>query len=134
MPLCDECYSESRPSNDDVCKIARSLANDNFYGCTYADLVKHRVRWIEVAAASPVLTCLVAYYIEGDHCHLLDERIYQRTDSLVARGNCYSFQMPWERIIENLNALLEETRAGMHYLMTKVLWPALYCSICALAL
>ena len=76
LPLCRDCYFDSRSGNDDVCKVARCLANENFYGLTDEDLVKHRVRWIECAAASPVLTCLTAYYVEGDRGHLLDERIF----------------------------------------------------------
>ena len=66
------------------------------------------MRWIELAAASPVLTCRMTYYVEGDREHLLDERVFQRTDALVVRGSCYSFQMPWEKIIETLHTLLED--------------------------
>ena len=108
MPLCRECYFDSSSGNDDGCKVARCLANDNFYGLIDEDLVKHRVRWIEVAAASPVLTCLISYYVEGDRGHLLDERVFQRTDAMVVRGNCFSFQMPWEKIIEKLTTLLKD--------------------------
>ena len=108
LPLCRECYFESTSSNVYVCKVARCLAKDNLYGLTDTDIVKHRVRWIECAAASPVLTCLISYYVEGDRGHLLDERIFQRTDSLVVRRNCFSCQMPWENIIDKLRTLLED--------------------------
>ena len=88
--------------------MARSLANDNFYGFADSDLTKYRVRWIELAAASPVLTCLITYYIEGDRGHLLNERMLQQTAPLVVRGNCYSFQMPWDGIAEKLHTLLQD--------------------------
>ena len=104
----NQCYFSSTSSDVEVCKVPRCLANDNFYGFTDADLVKHRVRWIECAAASPVLTCLISYYIEGDRGHLLDEQVFQRTDPLVVRGNAFSFQMPWEKIIQKLKTLLED--------------------------
>ena len=101
IPLCWECYFTSTKSTADLCKIPRCLANDNFYGRTDEELIKYRVRWIECAAASPILTCLIAYYVEGDRGHLMDERVFQRTDPLVVRGNAYSFQMPWEKISKN---------------------------------
>jgi hypothetical protein len=104
----DPCYISSSSSDVEVCKVPQCLANDNFYGFTDADLVKHRVRWIECAAASPVLTCLISYYIEGDRGHLMDEQVFQRTDPLVVRGNAFSFQMPWEKIIDELKTLLED--------------------------
>ena len=104
----DPCYISSSSSDVEVCKVPQCLANDNFYGFTDADLVKHRVRWIECAAASPVLTCLISYYIEGDRGHLMNEQVFQRTDPLVVRGNAYSFQMPWEKIIDGLKTLLED--------------------------
>ena len=91
-----------------ACRIAPCLTNDNFYG--YADdiILKYRVRWIECAAASPVLTCLISYYVEGDRGHLIDEAVFQRTDATVVRGNCYSFQMPWEDIMGKLETLLKD--------------------------
>ena len=108
LPLCRECYFTSRNTDEVKCKIPQCLANDNFYGYVEELLLKYRVRWIECAAASPVLTCLISYYVEGDRGHLLDERMFQRTDPLVVRGNCYSFQMPWEKIVEKLHAIMED--------------------------
>ena len=61
-----------------------------------------------MVAASPVITCLIAYYVEGDRGHLMDEHVFQRTDAMAYRGNCYSFQMPWGRIVENLSSFLED--------------------------
>ena len=98
---------KSSVSNANLCKVARCLANDNLYGPADEDIIKQRVRWIECAAASPVLSCLITYYVEGDRGHLMDERVGQRTDPLVVRGNCYSFQMPWEGIMQKLKDLLE---------------------------
>ena len=37
----------------------------------------------------------------------MDERVFQRTDPLVVRGNAYSFQMPWEKIVEKLNTFFK---------------------------
>ncbi len=98
-------------SNKEQCKIAECLANDNFYGFPEADILKYRVRWIELVAASPVLTCLIAYYIEGDHGHVLDERVFQRTNTLNIRGNAYSFQTPWESIISKLKCVLADVNS-----------------------
>jgi len=38
----------------------------------------------------------------------MDEQVLQRTDPLVVRGNAFSFQMPWEKIIDELKTLLED--------------------------
>ncbi len=108
LPLCRECYFISKSHNEVKCKIPQCLANDNFYGYVEELLLKYRVRWIECAAASPVLTCLISYYVEGDRGHLMDEHMFQRTDPLVVRGNCFSFQMPWEKIVEKLHAIIED--------------------------
>ena len=88
---------------EDHCKIPRALANDNFYGFPDDTIVKYGVRWIELAAASPILNCLVCYYVEGDRGHLLDENVFQRKDPINVRGNAYSFAMPWDWIADRLS-------------------------------
>ena len=50
-------------------------------------ILKHNVRWIELAAASPILNCIICYYVEGDRGHLLDERALQRKQPMNVRGN-----------------------------------------------
>ena len=65
------------------------------------------MRWIEFAAASPILNCIVCYYVEGDRGHLLDERALQRKDAINVRGNAYSFSMPWETIAAKLKDVVD---------------------------
>ena len=67
------------------------------------------MRWIELAAASPILNCLITYYVEGDRGHLLDERAYQRKEPMYVRGNAYSFAMPWEGIAASLKKVVEDS-------------------------
>ena len=38
----------------------------------------------------------------------MDETMFQRTDAAVVRGNCYSFQMPWEHIMEGLEKVVKD--------------------------
>ena len=105
LPLCTQCFHIST-AEDSKCKVPRALANDNFYGFANADLVKYGVRWIELAAASPILTCLVTYYVEGDRGHLMDERVMQGMEAINVRGNAYSFHMPWHRTANELSKLI----------------------------
>ena len=88
-------------------KIPRALANDNFYGFADPTIVEYGVRWIELAAASPILNCIVCYYVEGDRGHLLDENVFQRQDPINVRGNAYSFAMPWEQIASKLSQVVD---------------------------
>ena len=66
------------------------------------EILRYGVRWIELAAASPILNCIVTYYVEGDRGHLMDERAYQRKDALSVRGNAFSFPLPWDGIATKL--------------------------------
>ena len=70
-------------------------------------ILKHNVRWIELAAASPILNCIICYYVEGDRGHLLDERALQRKQPMNVRGNAYSFAMPWESIAAKLKDVVD---------------------------
>ena len=82
------------------------LANDNFLGYTTDIIARYGVRWIELAAASPVLNCIVCYYVEGDRGHLLDEQAFQRRNAINVRGNAYSFAMPWDQIADRLSQVV----------------------------
>ena len=106
LPLCYTCFSISVKREEELCKIPRALANDNFYGFPSNTIVKYGVRWIELAAASPILNCIVCYYVEGDRGHLLDENVFQRKDAMNVRGNAYSFSMPWDAIAEKLSQVV----------------------------
>ena len=52
--------------------VPEALANDNFWGHAPDILYKYKVRWIEAAAACPIFTALITYYVEGDKGHLLN--------------------------------------------------------------
>ena len=101
------CYHISLTPTEALCKIPRALANDNFYGFADDTIVKYGARWIELAAASPILNCIVCYYVEGDRGHLLDENVFQRKNPMNVRGNAYSFAMPWEQIAAKLSQVVE---------------------------
>ena len=92
---------------EESCKIPRALANDNFYGFATDTIVKYGARWIELAAASPILNCIVCYYVEGDRGHLLDENVFQRQNPINVRGNAYSFAMPWDQIAAKLSQVVK---------------------------
>jgi len=106
LPLCYKCLLISLEATEDDYKIPRALANDNFYGFVDPTIVEYGVRWIELAAASPILNCIVCYYVEGDRGHLLDEQAFQRRNPINVRGNAYSFAMPWEHIANRLSQVV----------------------------
>ena len=94
-------------SSEEHCKIPRALANDNFYGFADETILQYGARWIEMAAASPILNCIICYYVEGDRGHLMDEKGMQRSNPINVRGNAYSFAMPWESIASKLRDVVD---------------------------
>ena len=82
--------------------VPMALANDNFYGYAPEVIYKHRVRWIEVAAACPCWTTLMVFDLEEDEGHLMREEMFQKQHRIGARGNAFSMHMPWEGIIRSL--------------------------------
>ena len=50
----------------------------------------------------------MTYYVEGDRGHLLNVEQHRPEHPYAARGNVYSFHMPWEEIARNLGGVLEE--------------------------
>ena len=66
--------------------------------------MKYQVRWIEAAIVSPCWASMIIYYVEADHGHLMHEELGQQTARTVVRGSGVSFRMPWEDILENLQA------------------------------
>ncbi len=78
------------------------LANDNFWGYATDLIVRYRVRWMEVAIVSPCWASMIAYYVEGDYGHLLNEEAGRQKFRNVVRGSCCSFHMPLEDILEEL--------------------------------
>ena len=88
--------------------IPVALANDNFFGFALDIVYKYKVRYIECAAASPLFTALMMYYVEGDKGHMLNVRQHKPQRAYACRGNVFSFHMPWEEIAEQLNAVTAE--------------------------
>ena len=75
IPLCLHCASLLHKSRSLKQRIPRqALANDNFIGFVSSFWESHRPRWIEMAAATPVWTSLMAFYVEGDKGHLMNNQ------------------------------------------------------------
>ena len=106
IALCDECLARSESKYEDKSGIPMTVTKDNFWGYSSNRIYKYRVRWIEAAAATPVLTCLISYYVEGDRGHLLNAEQHRPRHAYAVRGNVYSFHMPWEEIGDKLLQVL----------------------------
>ena len=68
----------------------QAIANDNFIGFVSSVWHEHQPRWIEMAAATPVWTSLMAFYVEGDKGHLMNNQA-TRADFVVG---CSIFACP----------------------------------------
>ncbi|CAL1151362.1 unnamed protein product, partial [Cladocopium goreaui] len=96
LPLCRACWKRMRQGA--FSGIPAALCNDNFYGYPAELLYQHRVRWIETAAASPLWTSMVSFYLEADRGHVLEEPVHRAEHRLAIRGNISAVSLPWEEI------------------------------------
>ena len=87
--------------------VPEALANDNWFGYPTELLYTYKVRWIEAAAASPVWTSVINYYLEADRGNLIEDHLHRPEHRTAIRGNVSSFSIPWEEV---LAALAPETR------------------------
>ena len=98
VPMCRKCTTGlyAFDAAKQVASVPMSLANDHFYG--YADkyLVDEKVTWIECACASTIWTTMMVYYYESGH--LMEEHVKGAKQQTFARGNMFSFMLPWEDI------------------------------------
>ena len=79
-----------------------ALGNHNYIGYVSKTLVEHKVRFIEAAIVCPVWTSLICYYLEEDHGRLMKEEVHVARHRIGARGNIFSFLMPWKDIMDSL--------------------------------
>ena len=101
VPICTTCQAHAWSAKHKH-SIPMVLANDNFIGYATDIITRYGVRWLEAAVVMPCWTNMLVYYVEGDHGHLMGEQLGHATFRTVVRGNCISFQMPWEDILESL--------------------------------
>ena len=105
VPLCRKCLENMCKQN--ACAVPEALANDNWCGYPTELLYTHKVRWIEAAAASPVWTSVINYYVEADRGNLIEEHLHRPEHRTAIRGNVSSFSIPWEEV---LTALAPDTQ------------------------
>ena len=122
VPVCSGCRSGFWVFGEvaDTGSIATALANDNYYGYARKLLVQEKVTWLECAAASLMWTTIMVYYLEQPHGHLMLESLLGAEGRTFARGNLFSFALPWEDIEEqcekatgNWEAAGEEARRNV---------------------
>ena len=99
IPICTACYHLM----DRGMGVPMALANDNFWGYTSHIITKYKVRWIEMAAILPYWTSMICYYVEGDFGHVMTEQVGRMQYRAAYRGQCFTFIMPWDDIVQDLN-------------------------------
>ena len=100
VPICYRCRRglTSYTAGADSSTIPMAIANDNYYGYALKLLVEKRITWLECAAASLVWTTIMVYYLEAPYGHLMLEEIEGARARTTARGNLFSFELPWEDV------------------------------------
>ena len=98
IALCRQCFLISQKRDE----YGIPEAPANYHGYVTAIIYKYKVRWIEAAAACPILIALITYYAEGDRGHLMEEEMHGPQRGYNVRGNCFSFHMPWEEIMKQI--------------------------------
>ena len=76
--------------------VPMALANDNYFGYAHRLLVEKQISWLERAASSLVWTTIMVYYLEAPYGQLMLESMEGATARTQARGNLFSFSLPWE--------------------------------------
>jgi len=101
LPVCRSCQillATAGSRNN----VPMALANDHWYGYVQDVIARYDARWIECACASLCWTTLITYQLEEPHGHLMNESMQGARGRTAARGNVFSFMMPWEDILKNL--------------------------------
>ncbi|CAJ1359418.1 unnamed protein product, partial [Effrenium voratum] len=101
VPLCRACLV--RMQQKEHWAVPQALTNNNWHGYPLELLYTEKVRWIEAAVACPVWTSVVAYHLEADRGHLLEEQLHRAEHRSAIRGNVSSFSLPWEEVLKTLD-------------------------------
>jgi len=101
LPVCHSCRVLLRTAGLRN-NVPMALANDNWYGYVQEVIARYDARWIECACASLCWTTLITYQLEEPYGHLMNESMQGPRGRTAARGNVFSFMMPWEDILKNL--------------------------------
>ena len=83
-----------------------ALTNDNFIGYVSRLWAACSPKWIEMAAATPIWTSIMAFYIEGDQGHLMGETAFAQRARAAVRGNVVSFQVQLESVFAALQKIV----------------------------
>jgi len=113
LPVCRGCRTKLASAGGRQ-NIPMALANDNWYGYVQAVIARYDARWIECACASLCWTTLITYQLEEPYGHLMYESMQGARSRTAARGNVFSFMMPWEDILQMMKKAEDEgTRVAL---------------------
>eukprot|EP00959_Pyramimonas_sp_CCMP1952_P197081 4121264-Pyramimonas_sp.AAC.1 len=68
---------------------------DNFVGFVSDLWASRQPRWMEMAAATPARTSLMAFYVEEDKGHVMENEAFGLHARAAVRGNLASFHVHW---------------------------------------
>ncbi len=87
-------------------KIPKAICNDNYISYQHQLIVQKRATWLEATVACPIFSGLMTYYIEGEphqRGHLMEEVIGNPQRGYAVRGICFSFLLPWDKVMKKLS-------------------------------
>ena len=111
LPLRRSCWSRMRQKM--YAGVPQALTNDNWYGYPVDLLYTHKVRWVEAAAACPVWTSMISFYLEADRGHVMEETLHRADQRLAIRGNVSAVSLPWEQIYGKFADMTPEHRLAI---------------------
>jgi hypothetical protein len=108
-PVCASCRTIMLSQDKGIaCQVPMALANDNFHGYASRLISQLKVRWIEAAVACPCWTAQIIYYLEGERGSMIQEELLDARARYGVRGNIFSFHMPWEQIMTELENAVKD--------------------------
>ncbi|MGB1651984.1 MAG: DUF6570 domain-containing protein, partial [Acidimicrobiales bacterium] len=121
IPICRDCQVglNNYEAGHATGSIPLALANDNYYGYINKLLITEEITWLECACSSLVWSTILVYYLEEPYGHLMLENVEGARGRTQARGNLFSFSVPWEDIekrcaeaVQNWSEASEKVRAA----------------------
>ena len=109
-PVCASCWG---------CLVRQAcppeaLANDMMVFYAPKEIYEHDVTFMELVCASPCITTMVCFSLEKKYRQhrMFDEKAFMNEFRVAARGNATTFPLPWENLLDILQATTDAVGAG----------------------
>ena len=113
LPMCRECEQGSRGKQEQALLPPAALANDMMIYYAPKTLYTKHVTVMEMLCASVRLTLMICFSLEKKYRgeSAFDTRVHMNNHRRGARGNATSFPLPWQELLQQLQASEKQTGA-----------------------